>query len=170
MSNSKIEATLRWASAGAWMTFARQYHPLQTLPFFLGFVLVAGLVVMTASVSLLAKPEQRARVSVAVALISSFSALVFLNYVVQTTFVPLLVRGYSSSSAPVVAALTMSNPNSLGWCLEMWAYALAGVATWLIAVVFEQGKLEKAARLAFAANARRAWLPRSPRRSSPAGR
>lgn len=181
MSNSNIESTLRWASAGAWMTlagallsgpislvlvnsthpqppwqdsaaFVRQYHPIQTLPFFLGFALVGGLVVMTVGVSLLARPEHRVRASVAVALISAFSALVFLNYIVQTTFVPLLVRDYGSPSAPVIAALTMSNPNSLGWCLEMWAYALAGVATWLVAAVFEQGRLEKATRLAFTVN------------------
>src|SRR4051794_12213144 len=88
MSNANLEATLRWASAGAWMTlagallsgpislvlvnathpqppwqdsavFVRQYHPIQTLRFFLGFVLVGGLVVTTAGVSLLAKPEHR---------------------------------------------------------------------------------------------------------------
>jgi hypothetical protein len=181
MSNANLEATLRWASAGTWLTlagallsgpislvlvnathsqppwhdsatFVRHYHPIQTLPFFLGFLLVTGLVVMTASLSLLAKPEQRARVTVAVALISAFSALVFLNYIVQTTFVPLLVRDHGSANAPLVAALTMSNPNSLGWCLEMWAYALAGVATWLSAVVFEGGKLEMAARFVFTAN------------------
>ncbi|HEV8550101.1 MAG TPA: hypothetical protein VGQ57_13750 [Polyangiaceae bacterium] len=174
-------ANLRWATASLWLalagailsgpvgllvvgmthpqpawhdaaTFVAHYHPIQTLPFFLGFLLVGGLVAATACLSLLARPQARARATVAAALASAFSALVFLNYVVQTTFVPALVRDHSPASAPLIAALTMSNPSSLGWCLEMWAYAIAGVATWLCAAVFDQAGIDRLARATFVAN------------------
>jgi hypothetical protein len=178
---NRISNVLSWACAGLWMTlggailsgpvallvvdsthpqppwrdaatFVAHYHPLQTLPFFLGFLLVGGLVTSVTSLSSLAGPENAPRARVAVAVVSAFAALVFFNYIVQTTFVPLLVQGYRETNAPVLAALTMSNPSSLGWCIEMWAYALAGVATWLSAAVFERGGVELLARIAFTLN------------------
>jgi len=62
---------------------------------------------------------------------------------VQTTFVPALAREPASAASPVLAALTMSNPLSLGWRLEMWAYGILGVATWLVAPVFGGSVLER---------------------------
>jgi hypothetical protein len=172
---------LRWAGHGAWLTlggtllsgpvgvalveltrpqppwrdaatFVAHYHPIQTLPYLLGFALVAGLVVLVVALGELAPAELRPRASVAVVLAAAFAALVFLNYVLQTTFVPGLVARFRSSDAPVVEAFTMANPRSLGWCLEMWAYGIVGVATWLVAPVFGGTPLERAARLAFVAN------------------
>lgn len=133
-------------------TFVANYHPLQTLPFFLGFALVGGIVTLLASLALLAGPAERPRAWLALTLGGAFAALVFLNYTVQTTFVPLLVHGYVPADAPVLAAFTMSNPSSLGWSIEMWAYAVAGVATWLASPVFSGGALERATAFLFALN------------------
>jgi hypothetical protein len=174
-------AAVRWAVYGAWLTllgtllsgplslalvnsthpqptwrdattFVRHFHPLQTLPFFLGFALVGGLLTLVVSLADLAPAALRPRARLGAALACAFAALVFLNYAVQTTFVPLLIEGYREADGPLLAAFTMSNPRSLGWCLEMWAYGVAGVATWLVAPVFAGGGLARATRVTFAAN------------------
>jgi hypothetical protein len=174
-------SVLRWAGHGAWLTllgallsgpvalvvvnathpeprwqdartFVHHFHAVQTLPFFLGFALVGGLVTLVTSLACLAPASLRPRASVATALAAAFAALVFLNYTIQTTFVPLLVRSFRDEDGPLLAALTMANPSSLGWSIEMWAYGVVGVATWLIAPVFQGGGAARGARLSFTAN------------------
>jgi hypothetical protein len=78
--------------------------------------------------------------------------MVFFNYVVQTTFVPGLVRGYTDLDAHAVSAFAMANPRSLAWALEMWGYGFLGVATWLVAPVFAGNAVERATAHAFRAN------------------
>ncbi|HEX6275562.1 MAG TPA: hypothetical protein VFZ53_21120 [Polyangiaceae bacterium] len=132
--------------------FVRNHHPVQALPFFLGFFLVSGFVVLIASLHALAREEHRALTGAALALAAAFAALVFLNYTIQTTFVPALVSDYTAGNDPLLSALTLSNPKSLGWALEMWGYALLGMATWLVSPVFRESRLERAAAWAFIAN------------------
>jgi hypothetical protein len=147
--------------------FVEHAHPLQTLPFFLGFFLVGGFVVLLASLAASAPDAERAKALTSLVLTAAFAALVVLNYIIQTTFVPLLAQHQSAENAPILAALTMSNPESLGWCLEMWAYGVLGVATWLAADLFGGSRVERAARWAFVANGpvslgsafATAWIP-----------
>lgn len=127
------------------LAFATSYHPIQSLPYFFGFFLVAGLVLLVAGAHGLAGERQRPRATAALMLTSVYAALVALNYVVQTTFLPGLVAPYAEENGPLVAALSMANPRSLAWAIEMWGYALVGVATWLIAPVFAIGRAGTAA-------------------------
>lgn len=123
----------------AWVdaeTFARAYHPIQAVPYFTGFLLVGGSLYLIAALHALAAEALRPRATAALGFASAFAALIFLNYIVQTTFVPALARAYSRERAPLIAALAMSNPEAVSWALEMWGYAVLGVATWLIAPVF----------------------------------
>jgi hypothetical protein len=39
--------------------------------------------------------------------------------------------------------IAVANPRALGWAIEMWGYALLGVATWLAAPVFARNRLER---------------------------
>ena len=133
-------------------TFARHYHWLQALPYFGGFFLVGGLVATMASLSVLAPPEQKAGATTALIFTAAFAALVFLNYVIQTTFVPNLARHYSAENANVIAALSMVNPSSLAWALEMWAYGFLGIGHLLIAPVFSRGGIERATAILFVVN------------------
>lgn len=153
-----------WRGARA---FVEHLHPIQTLPFFLGFLLVGGFVVLLSSLAAAAPESERARALTSLVLTAAFAGLVGFNYVVQTTFVPLLARSPGPESAALLGAFTMSNPDSLGWCLEMWAYGVLGVATWLAADLFGEHGVERAARYTFAANGpvsigsalATAWLP-----------
>jgi uncharacterized membrane protein YoaT (DUF817 family) len=133
--------------------FARAYHPIQTLPYFTGFLLVGGSLYLIAALHALAREPLRARATAALAFAAAFAALIFFNYIVQTTFVPALVRNHSLATAPLITAFSLSNPSALGWALEMWGYAVLGVATWLIApALADYGRLGRAAAALFVAN------------------
>ncbi|AHG93258.1 hypothetical protein J421_5723 (plasmid) [Gemmatirosa kalamazoonensis] len=116
-------------------TFARAFHPVQSVPFFCGFALVGGMVALIGCLHAAAPEALRPRAAVALALSAAFAAMVFANYAVQTTLVPALVRDASPGARAVLGTLTMANPRSLGWALEMWGYAVLGAATWLAAPV-----------------------------------
>ncbi|MFO0750546.1 MAG: hypothetical protein U1F43_33485 [Myxococcota bacterium] len=122
-----------WADAA---TFERAFHPIQSLPYLFGFLLVGSLVALLASLHRAASAATKARTTVALVLAAVFASMVFINYMLQTTFVPELARHARPEDHPLVAALTMANPTSLAWALEMWGYGFLGAATWLVAPVF----------------------------------
>jgi len=67
--------------------FVDSFHRIQTLPFYFGFLLVTGSILMLVSVYLLSK--QRAAALAALIFMSIGAALAVVNYLTQTT--PLLV-------------------------------------------------------------------------------
>jgi hypothetical protein len=146
----------RWQNAEL---FARSYSPVQALPFFGGFLLIAGFVFMVASLHAAANKECRALTTSALVFVSAYAAMVSINYTVQTTFVPELARHYSPSNDSIIAAFSMSNPTSLAWGLEMWGYGLLGVATWLVSPAFGKGLLERATAWTFVANGPASIVP-----------
>jgi hypothetical protein len=52
----------------------------------------------------------------------------------------------------MLSALSMANPTSLAWAMEMWGWGFLGVATWLVAPVFEGGGVGRAASALCVAN------------------
>lgn len=123
--------------------FARSFHPIQTLPFYLGFVLMMGCASFIAALHRMAAPELRTRTGCGVIATAAFAALISFNYIVQTTFVPGLVAHYAPQNDTALAIFSMSCPSSLAWALEMWGYGLLGVATWLVAPVLDRTSLER---------------------------
>jgi hypothetical protein len=132
--------------------FARHYHAIQLLPYAGGILLVAALILLVSSIHASARAHEKALTGAALVFTGAFAAFIFFNYVAQTTLVPDLARRYEPANAPIIATLSMSNPRSLAWGIEMWGWGLLGVATWLLATVFDRSKLERAAALAFIAN------------------
>jgi hypothetical protein len=132
--------------------FAEHFHPSQSFPYWAGFFLVGAYVVLMASLHALATDAEKPRTAAALVFTAAFASLVFLNYIVQTTVIPALVRPYSPENAAIVALLSMSNPTSLAWALEMWAWGFLGVATWLASPVFSGDRVERLASAAFVAN------------------
>jgi hypothetical protein len=113
--------------------FIEHYHPVQTLPFALGLLLVCGCVGMVVAASRRLARTAPLRATLGLVAVTVFAAMISINYVVQTTFVPALVDEGRASDQIALAAFTMANPRSLGWSLEMWGYGMLGVATWLVA-------------------------------------
>jgi MFS family permease len=132
--------------------YARHYHPVQILPYAGGIVLVASLILLLATLHALARERAKALTAAALVFTAAFAGFIFFNYVAQTTFVPDLARQYNPGNAALIAALSMTNPRSLAWGIEMWGWGFLGVATWLASPVFERRGLERGAALAFAAN------------------
>jgi hypothetical protein len=133
-------------------TFAEAHHRVQALPYFLGLLLIGGFALLLPCLHALAPPKRKGRSAASLVFCAIAGALVFENYVLQTTFVPYLARTYTSAVAPLIAAFSMANPASFAWGLEMWGYGFLGVATWLVAPIFEGGRLERATAWTFAAN------------------
>jgi hypothetical protein len=146
---TKLHPQPAWQDAEV---FARHFHMSQTLPYFVGFFLVGGYVVLMGSLHALANEDEKPRTASALAFTSAFAALVFLNYIVQTTVVPTLAAHYNAENAAILAQVSMSNPTSLGWALEMWAWGLLGVATWLVSPIFSKGRLDRLAASLLVAN------------------
>ena len=138
-----------WSDVAA---FAARFHWIQTLPYFAGLMLVGGLVALIAALHGIATEDVRPRTRLALALSSAFAAMIFLNYVVQTTFVPALLVKADHDALALAAHLTMVNPLSLGWALEMWGYGVLGVATWLAAPVFHGYRFGRTIAALFVAN------------------
>lgn len=100
----------------------------------------------------LASPKQLPACRLGLVLSSLGATLIFFNYVVQTTFLPALVRANRPEADVVISSLTMVNPRSLAWALEMWGYAFLGLGSWLAAPVLDRGRLEQIAGWLLAGN------------------
>lgn len=138
-----------WTDAA---TFARSFHAIQILPYPGGIVLVAGLLLLVSAVAALAGPSKAPLATVGLLFAAVFAAMIFLNYVVQSCYVPVLARDFAPDDGPLVAALSMANPTSLAWAVELWGWGFLGVATMLLAPVFHGSGVDRAARWTFAAN------------------
>lgn len=124
-----------WSTVSA---FVGHYHFLQNLPYYFGFMLLGGMLVLTIGHYLNATDRNRGALLIALALTVVFTGLIFFNYIVQTTFVHNLVMHYRPEYDPIITAFSMVNPLSLCWGIEMWGYAILGVATWVLAVYYRE--------------------------------
>jgi len=123
----------------AWQSgrvFAENYDPLQTLPYFAGFLMLTGFLLVHVTIYLLSDMDMKRFTLTALVFALIYGTLVFFNYIVQTTFVPQLVRSYSQELDPLIGMFSMVNPASLGWALEMWGYGHLGVAALFVIPFF----------------------------------
>ena len=142
-----VQAQPPWTGPAA---FVENFHRIQALPFYFGFVLLGGSILMLVSIYSLARNRTAALAGLVFA--TAGATLVFFNYVTQTTFIPALVNDYTADLAPVLSAFSMSNPISITWALEMWGYASIGIGTWFAAAFFGATPLERIAKTLFMLN------------------
>jgi hypothetical protein len=132
--------------------FIHSYHPIQTATFFFGFFLVIGSL-LTFVVLYKIAPEDRKLTALSALVISEvFTAVVFLNYVIQTTYVPYLARNNPPETEAILAVFTMANPGSFAWALEMYGWGGIGLSYILMAFLFGKTKPGPALRILFLAN------------------
>lgn len=125
----------RAAPQPAWRdvaTFAAHYRPIQALPYLLGLVLLTGFVLFAAACHAGAERDLRTRTSAGLVFTAVYACMVFTNYTLQLGVVP---RALAAQPA-YLAQLTMANPASFAWFLEMFGYAAMGMATYLVAPLF----------------------------------
>jgi hypothetical protein len=130
--------------------FVENYHRIQSLTFYFGFLLIAGSILMLVSIYQLSEDKGSPLVGLVFTAIAA--GLIFFNYLTQTTFIPALVAEYTPAAAPIIAALSMSNPTSIAWAIEMWGYGFPGIGTWLAAGFFSGPGVERTAKFVFILN------------------
>ena len=135
-----VRKSVAWNGADE---FAKYFWHMQVAPFFFGFVLVVGFLMLFAGLHEYARDEQKPRVRVAGMLATAYAALITLNYICQTTFIPALAARYRPAYEGLVDAFSISNPRSLAWAIELWGYALLGGATWFAAGVFRGSRQQR---------------------------
>lgn len=77
---SLVQAQPAWVSPSV---FVDHYHRVRSLPFYLGFALISGSVLMVASIYQLS--ESKSSPLMALVFSSTAGGLIFFNYVAQTT-------------------------------------------------------------------------------------
>jgi hypothetical protein len=127
--------------------FVKSFHPFQTATFFCGYFLVIGSLLTFIVLYLTASLEKKV-----LALNVIFTAIVFLNYIIQTTYVPYLAANNPPETASVLAVFTMANPGSFAWALEMYGWGGIGISFVFMAFIFGKGKYESTLKLLFLAN------------------
>jgi hypothetical protein len=134
-----------WQSSAV---FVAHYNPVQSLPYVLGFLLLAGFVWFVAACHAASGPALRIRTSAAMVCTAVYATLVCTNYTLQMAFVPRIM----STNDALAGMLTMANPSSFSWFLEMFGYAAIGVATWLVSPLFAGSRRADAIRLLLIGN------------------
>jgi hypothetical protein len=81
-----------------------------------------------------------------------FTAVVFLNYIIQTTYIPYLAINNPPEAVYVLPMFTMANPGSLAWALEMYGWGGIGLSFIFMAFIFDKGTYEKPLKILFIAN------------------
>jgi len=142
-----VQAQPSWTGPAV---FVENFHRVQTLPFYSGFILLGGSILMLVSICLLSK--KRAAALAGLVFMSIGAAFTFFNYLIQTTFIPAVVNNYTPELAPAISAFSMSNPISIAWAVEMWGYGFIGVGTWFAAGFFGTSRLEKSGKALFILN------------------
>ncbi len=123
----------------AWVSpavFAQNYNTIQDIPFYFGFVLIGGMLMLATGHYLNYPGENEAvkfHLLVSVGWTIAFFTLIAFNYICQTTFVHNLALRYRPEYDSAISTFSMSNPMSFCWANEMWGYAFLGIATCLMA-------------------------------------
>jgi len=129
-------------------SFAAQYHPIQTLPYWFGFLYLAGFILFIAASRQLLTEKDRIFGDAALVTTSIFAALIGFNYILQVGFIPNALADPND----VFAAFAMNNPKSISWSIEMFGWAFLGASTWLISPAFKNGRLQRIARVLLITN------------------
>jgi hypothetical protein len=127
-----------WVSAEV---FVSNYSPVQNIPYFFGFILVGGMLILAAGHYINAEEAKgfdKLHIMLALAWTTIFATLAFFNYICQTTFIHHLARHYRAGYATSIETFSMANPGSLSWSIEMWSYSFLGVATWLMSAFYKE--------------------------------
>jgi hypothetical protein len=131
-----IQPQPTWTTSGDFVT---HYNAWQNVPYYFGFVLVGGMLILAAAHYRNISGESeldKMHIFLSVVWTTIFATLIFFNYICQTTFIHHLATHYQPNYNTAIETLSMANPASLSWAIEMWGYAILGVATWLLSAYY----------------------------------
>lgn len=132
--------------------FINSFHPVQTATFFCGFFLVIGSLMTFISLYMLAGREKKVYAMTGLAVNLIFTSVVFLNYVIQTTYVPYLAMNNPPETASVLPVFSMANSGSFAWALEMYGWGGIGLSFIFMAYIFGKNRRENLLKVLFIIN------------------
>jgi len=132
--------------------FMDSFNPLQTATFFCGFFLVIGSLLTFITLYLIANQEKKLAAISGLAVNVIFTGIVFINYVIQSTYVPYLATNNPPEASTVLPIFSMVNPGSFAWALEMYGWGGIGLSFIFMAMIFDKGKYERTLKILFLAN------------------
>ena len=133
-------------------TFIRSFHWIQTATFFCGYFLIAGSLLTFVALYFFAKKDKKIMAFSGLAINLIFSGIVFLNYIIQTTYVPYLAVNNLPETATVLPVFCMANPGSLAWAFEMYGWGGIGLSFIFMAFIFQNTKTERTLKMLFLIN------------------
>ena len=133
-------------------TFIRSFHWIQTATFFCGYFLITGSLLTFVALYFWVGNDKKTVAFSALVINLIFSGIVFLNYIIQTTYVPYLARNNPPETATVLAVFSMANPGSLAWAFEMYGWGGIGLSFIFMAFVFQNTKTERTLKMLFLIN------------------
>ncbi|HER09573.1 MAG TPA: hypothetical protein ENO20_11765 [Bacteroides sp.] len=117
--------------------FIENYHPLQGLPFIFGFIMIIGFVgFISASAHFAETALEKTYGNMSLIFAAVYAGIIGTNYMIQMACVPNLFH----VNKEMTGILTMANPASVTWLLEMFGYAFLGISLWLMVPVIKGGK------------------------------
>lgn len=143
---SSIKPQPAWASVEI---FVENFHPIQSVTFYFGFLLIIGSVCMIAFIY-----DRQKDIHSLIALVFTGIAatLISFNYFIEATFVPALIRNYTPSLDPIIKVFAVTNPFALFWAIEMWGYGFLGLGTIFVIDFFSTKGIEGWTRILFLVN------------------
>jgi len=132
--------------------FIQSFNPIQTATFFCGYFLVIGSLLTFVALYLTSAKSKKVWATSALAINVIFTAVVFLNYIIQTTYVPYLATHNPPETATILPVFSMANPGSLAWALEMYGWGGIGLSFIFMAFSFKNTKSERILKILFLAN------------------
>jgi hypothetical protein len=132
--------------------FIQSYHPIQTATFFCGYFLVIGSLLTFITLYFLASKSKRIWALAALGINLVFTAIVFINYIIQTTYVPYLASTNALEAQNILATFTMANPGSFAWALEMYGWGGIGLSFIFMAFIFGKERFEPTLKVLFWVN------------------
>jgi len=143
---SLIKPQPGWISS---QVYVEHYHPIQSVTFYFGFLLIIGSVLMIGYIH----SKQDDLMSLLALVFTSIScAIIGLNYSTEATIIPAMMRNYSPELDPIIQLFSVTNPSSIFWSIEMWGYGFLGLGTYFAKDFFSENGIELWARRLFILN------------------
>lgn len=132
--------------------FIKSFHPLQTFTFFCGFFLVIGSLLTFITLYLMSDEGRKPQALAGLIINTVFTAVIFLNYIIQTTYIPYLATQNPPETSSIMPVFTMANPGSFAWALEMYGWGGIGLSYFFMAALFDEGRLPRTLKTLFRLN------------------
>lgn len=129
--------------------FINNYSRIMSIPMSFGFLLVIGFILFFASLYKTGNEDQRVLENSGLIFCAVFASIISLNYLINVAYIPNVLDQSNAN----ISFLTMSNPKSLAWALEMFGYGFLGIATGMVAPLFKNNRIQNTIKYLLLLNA-----------------